>query len=31
MKAAIGCDHAGVTLKNEILTTGREMGIEWKD
>ncbi len=31
MKVAVGCDHAGVGLKNEILPILKELGIEWKD
>ncbi|MBI5025738.1 MAG: ribose 5-phosphate isomerase B [Nitrospirae bacterium] len=31
MKIAIGCDHAGVDLKVEILSVLEELGIEWKD
>lgn len=28
---AIGCDHAGIELKNELIVLMREMGIETKD
>lgn len=31
MKVAIGCDHAGVKLKKEILPVLEELSIEWKD
>lgn len=31
MKVAIGCDHAGFALKNEILPLLNELGIAWKD
>ncbi len=31
MKVAIGCDHAGVSLKNEILPILEEIAIEWKN
>jgi ribose 5-phosphate isomerase B len=31
MRVAVGCDHAGVSLKNEILHALQELGIEWKD
>jgi len=31
MKIAIGCDHAGVRLKNEIIPILKELAIEWKD
>ncbi len=31
MRAAIGCDHAGVSLKNEILPILEELAIEWKN
>lgn len=31
MKIAIGCDHAGVTLKKEILPVLKELSIEWED
>src|SRR3990172_565678 len=31
MKAAIGCDHAGISLKNEILPILEELAIEWKN
>jgi len=31
MKVAIGCDHAGLGLKNKILPALEELGIEWKD
>lgn len=31
MKVAIGCDHAGVSLKNETLSVLKELGITWKD
>jgi ribose 5-phosphate isomerase B len=31
MTIAIGCDHAGVALKNEILPTLRELSIQWKN
>jgi len=31
MKVAIGCDHAGITMKNEITPVLEELGIEWED
>ncbi len=31
MKVALGCDHAGVALKNEIIPVLEELGIEWDD
>lgn len=31
MKVAVGCDHAGVALKNEITPVLKELNIEWKD
>jgi ribose 5-phosphate isomerase B len=31
MKIAIGCDHAGVALKNAILPVLKELSIEWED
>lgn len=31
MKIAIGCDHAGVALKNEITPILEELHIEWLD
>jgi ribose 5-phosphate isomerase B len=31
MKIAIGCDHAGVAMKNEITPLLEELGIEWQD
>lgn len=31
MKIAIGCDHAGLALKNEIVPVLRELNIEWED
>jgi ribose 5-phosphate isomerase B len=31
MKIAVGCDHAGVALKNEILSILDEFNIEWED
>ncbi len=31
MKIAIGCDHAGVDLKNAILPVLKELSIEWTD
>lgn len=31
MKVAIGCDHAGITMKNEIIPVLEELGIEWED
>ena len=31
MVIAIGCDHAGVALKHEILPTLKALSIEWKD
>jgi len=31
MKIAIGCDHAGVAMKNEITPVLKELGIEWED
>lgn len=29
MKIAIGCDHAGTALKNEILPVLKELSVEW--
>lgn len=31
MKTAIGCDHAGFSLKNEIISLLNHLGIDWKD
>jgi ribose 5-phosphate isomerase B len=31
MKVAIGCDHAGVALKNEITPVLKELNIVWDD
>ncbi len=31
MRAAIGCDHAGIGLKNQILPILEELAIEWKN
>lgn len=31
MRAAIGCDHAGIGLKNEILPILEELAVEWKN
>ncbi len=31
MKVALGNDHAGVDLKNQILPVLKELGIEWRD
>lgn len=31
MRIAIGCDHAGVALKNEIIPVLEELKIEWDD
>jgi len=31
VKVALGCDHAGVALKNEILPVLEELEIEWED
>ncbi len=31
MKIAIGCDHAGVALKNEITPILEELNVEWED
>ncbi len=31
MKVAIGCDHAGLALKNDILPLLKELELEWKD
>ena len=31
MKIAIGCDHAGVALKNKIVPVLEELDIEWED
>jgi len=31
MKIAIGCDHAGVAMKNDILPLIKELNIEWED
>lgn len=31
MKVAIGCDHAGVALKNEILPVLNDLSVEWED
>jgi ribose 5-phosphate isomerase B len=31
MKVAIGCDHAGVALKNEITPILKELAVDWDD
>jgi ribose 5-phosphate isomerase B len=31
MKIVIGCDHAGVALKNEITPVLKELAIDWED
>lgn len=31
MKIAIGCDHAGVSMKNELTPVIEGLGIEWED
>lgn len=31
MRIALGCDHAGVGLKKEILPVLEKLGIEWED
>lgn len=31
MKVAIGCDHAGVSMKNEIVPVLDELSIDWVD
>ncbi|HDZ61664.1 MAG TPA: ribose 5-phosphate isomerase B [Nitrospirae bacterium] len=31
MKVAVGCDHAGLNLKNDILPVLNDLGIQWKD
>jgi len=31
MKIAIGCDHAGVALRDKILPALKELSIEWED
>lgn len=31
MKVTIGCDHAGVALKNEITPILKELAIDWED
>jgi len=31
MKVAIGCDHAGLSLKNDITHVLKELAIEWED
>ena len=31
MKVAIGCDHAGVALKNKIIPVLKELLVEWED
>jgi ribose 5-phosphate isomerase B len=31
MKIAIGCDHAGVSMKNEITPVLEELNLEWED
>lgn len=31
MKIAIGCDHAGLALKNQIIPVLKSLDIEWKD
>jgi ribose 5-phosphate isomerase B len=31
MKVAIGCDHAGVALKNEIIPILKELAVDWED
>jgi len=31
MKVAIGCDHAGVSMKNELVPVLDELSIDWED
>lgn len=31
MKIAIGCDHAGLSMKNDIVPVLEELNIEWED
>lgn len=31
MKVAIGCDHAGVAMKNRLLPVLDELSVEWED
>lgn len=31
MKIAIGCDHAGIAMKNEIIPVLEELDISWQD
>lgn len=31
MKIAIGCDHAGLALKKEILPVLKELSVDWED
>jgi len=31
MRTAIGCDHAGVALKNELIPVLEELDIDWED
>ena len=31
MKIVIGCDHAGVALKNQLIPLLEELHIEWED
>lgn len=31
MKVAIGCDHAGVSIKKEVLPVLKELAVEWED
>ncbi len=31
MKIAIGCDHAGLSMKNDIVPILEELNIEWED
>ncbi len=31
MKVAVGCDHAGLSLKNDILPVLEDLGIQWED
>lgn len=31
MKVALGCDHAGLELKNQIITLLNELGIKYQD
>ncbi|MBI4682870.1 MAG: ribose 5-phosphate isomerase B [Nitrospirae bacterium] len=31
MKVAIGCDHAGIAMKNEIIPILEELDVDWED